>query len=123
MHTTYATRPEGLAVQPLLFELAPIVQPQYGDKASIAERFAAFHEQNPHVYDALRDLALKMQARGVKRWGIGAAFEVLRFNALMQTNSLDYKLNNDYRSAYARLLMDSDARMVGFFETRKSQCD
>jgi hypothetical protein len=86
-----------------------------------AQRFAKFHSANPHVYEALKKLALDLVERGHERIGIGMLFEVLRWQHAMRTTDPDFKLNNIYRSRYARLLMDQEPRLAGVFETRRLQ--
>ena len=44
---------------------------------SLEDQFNAFHAANPHVYSALRHLALDAARHG-RRLGIGMLFEVLR---------------------------------------------
>lgn len=111
-------------LQPSLFDdrLAPIVEPEPlpdGKTASIEDRFAAFHAANPHVYSALRRLALQMRRAGHKRWSTKGAFEVLRWQYAMLTESADgFKLNNIYTRPYAHLLMERETELTGFFETR-----
>lgn len=102
-----------------LFDTRPLIDPDYHDGMSIEERFQAFHEANPHVYHALRKMALDLRRRGFRRYGIKALFEVLRFNHAIQTNGDAYKLNNNYTALYARLLMEREPHLRGFFETRK----
>lgn len=107
------------SAQPTLFEpLPPMVAPTYQKGDTIEQRFNAFHAANPKICEALRRLALDMRRHGMSRWSINAAFEVLRWQVAITTNSADFKLNNDFRSLYARLLMDSDPLLDGFFETR-----
>lgn len=86
---------------------------------TLDQQFEAFHAANPHVYEALRRLALDAARRG-RRLGIGALFEVLRWQYAMNTTDVDsdYKLNNNYRSFYARLLMEKEPELAGYFETR-----
>lgn len=86
----------------------------------IDEQFLAFHHAHPEVYEALHDLALQLRRRGESKAGIGMLFEVLRWNRLMAgvRDEDGFKLNNNYRSRYARLLMANDARLAGFFDTR-----
>lgn len=128
----YPTRPETLRpasrpanpYQPLLLEtLPPIAQPDYDCKQTIQERFEAFDRANPHVRAALRNLALMMQARGVRRYGMKGLFEILRWRFAIQTEGDEYKLNNIYTSRYARLLMDTEPRLAGFFATRELLAD
>jgi hypothetical protein len=86
----------------------------------LEEQFWDFHMQNPEVYEELRSLALQMRRRGVEHYGIGGLFEVLRWHRRMQTvdQASDFKLNNNYRSFYARLLMEREPELEGFFELR-----
>jgi hypothetical protein len=118
----YPTQPETFA-QPVLFELAPLVEPDYEHSSTLAERFAAFHEANPAVYDALRVLALRLRLLGVQKWSINGAFEVLRWQYVLQTRGDLYKLNNDFRAGYSRLLMEREPALAGFFEVRRSAAD
>lgn len=105
--------------QPTLVEpLPPTVIPMVSREASLQERFEAFHQANPHVYEALKQLALNLKRRGMERCGIAGLFEVLRYRYTLQTSGDDYKLNNDYRSRYARLLMVQVPELRDFFETR-----
>lgn len=113
-------------LQPSLFSpfdedlLTPIIEPPHnGKRASIEERFDAFHRLNPHIYQMLRRAALQMKNAGHKRWSTRDAWGVLRWQHTVVTQSADgYKLNNDFTRPYAELLMQ-DPLLAGFFETRK----
>ena len=85
---------------------------------SIDEAFAAFHAENPHVYAELKMLALRARRRGASRIGIGMLFEVLRWRRTLRTEGEDFKLNNNYRSRYARML-NHEPDLAGCFETRE----
>jgi hypothetical protein len=85
-------------------------------------RFEAFHRDNPHVYVKLRELA-RTVARTRRRIGIAALFERLRWWAAFETVDVPpFKLNNDYRAYYARLLMQ-EPELAGLFATRASRAD
>jgi hypothetical protein len=107
---------------PTLFDhgLVPTVVAVPGT-GSIEGNFLAFHEANPWVYRALVRLARDLHRRGRKRIGIGMLFEVLRWQHSLATvdQASDFKLNNNYRSRYARLIMDREADLAGIFETRR----
>jgi hypothetical protein len=92
---------------------------------SIPERFKRFHFANPHVYDALVNLARQFrQRRGDSKIGIGMLYEVLRWNYYMTTESEDdYKWSNDFRACYARLIMQKEADLKGIFQTKTSVAD
>ena len=85
--------------------------------------FWEFHKANPHVYTALRRLALGLLGRGRSKWGIGGLFEVMRWRHAMVTEGDDFKLNNNFRAYYARLLMSRDRRLKQFFDLRSSVAD
>lgn len=87
---------------------------------TIQERFEVFHQQNPHVYAMMLTIIRKLKARGVKRFNIETVWERMRWKRIMDTTreADDYKLNDHYRSRYARLL-NEEPDLLGFFETRK----
>jgi hypothetical protein len=92
-------------------------------RPTIAERFETFHEQNPHVYEELRRLAWRARAAGVRRLGIGRLYEVLRWETAIRTSGRDdYRLNNDYRARYARML-NREPGLEGLFLTRDAEAD
>lgn len=87
-------------------------------KSSLDLKFDRFHSDNPHVYEILRDLALQAKNAG-QRVGIGCLWEVLRWKMLVDVKYTgEYKLNNSFRSRYARMLMFYEPSLKGFFETR-----
>lgn len=104
---------------PRLFDVAPVfVAAAPAD--TIEEAFLNFHQANPWVYRALVQLARDMVRRGRRRIGIGMLFEVLRWQWTLGTvdPASDFKLNNNYRSRYARLIMATEHDLGDVFETR-----
>ena len=91
------------------------------DDDTIQGQFARFHTKHPEVYEALRTLAFQAKDRGRTKLSIGMLFEVVRWEwtilGLPDESEL-WKLNNNYRSRYARLLMDENPALDGIFETR-----
>lgn len=92
---------------------------------SIPERFRRFHSRNPSVYFSLVSLARKFrEKRPDSKLGIAMLYEVLRWNYYMNTNSdEEYKLSNDFRACYARLIMDQEQDLAGIFQTKRSVAD
>lgn len=88
-------------------------------KLSIQEQFALFHARNPHIYRLLVGLAREWVEAGHERCGIGMLFEVLRFRRGVHTSGDDFKLNNNYRSRYSRLIESEEPDLAGLFETRE----
>lgn len=87
--------------------------------------FWTFHADNPQVYTRLVSLARRLVERGHSTIGIGMLFEVLRWHHAMTTNDAasDFKLNNNYRALYARLIMTREGDLDGVFRTRELQGD
>ncbi|MEU5434518.1 hypothetical protein AB0G73_14240 [Streptomyces sp. NPDC020719] len=107
---------------PVQLELSiePIRHPDaHGDGLSIQERFEAFHQLNPWILEQLEVLTVDCVDRGLKRVGIGMLFEVLRWQYGRATQGEPWKLNNDFRSRYARRLLDLHPEWSSLFETRR----
>lgn len=85
----------------------------------LEKRFWDFHKDNKHVYTALVRLARQLKDRGHKKIGMQMLFEVLRWQSMIKTTGDVYKMNNDYASRYARLIMDSEPDLDGMFEIRE----
>lgn len=88
-------------------------------KSQLEEKFQEFHAKNPHVYDNLVRLAEDLKARGHRKIGIQMLFEVIRWQSMLKTTDKDFKLNNNYAAYYARLIMDRNVHLDGFFEIRE----
>ena len=101
-----------------LEELQQTTQPKVAREATIQERFEAFHAQNPQVYAAYRSVALQMVRSGVKQYGISGLTEILRWQFAIQTQGDSFKINNSFRSLYARMLAKNEPELEGFFELR-----
>lgn len=84
-------------------------------------QFKAFHTNNPHVYALLVKLARAAKAKGARHLGMKNLYEVARWEHWMQTADFtsDFKLNNNYTSRYARLIMQQEPDLRDLFETRK----
>ena len=87
----------------------------------LVRKFAEFHHDNPHVYDELRDLALRAKRHGRSNYSINGLYEVLRWHRSFETDDPEFKLSNNHRAYYARLLMVQEPELEGFFRTRKTK--
>lgn len=94
-----------------------------GDPApgTIEHAFLVFHRANPWVYHELVRLTRELVAVGHHKVGIGMLFEVLRWEHHRRTADpgSEFKLNNNYRSRYARLIMDAECDLRGVYEIRE----
>ena len=86
----------------------------------IERDFNDFHAAHPEVYVQLVRLARSWQANGSAKLGIATLFEVLRWNSHMNpAKDGGYKLNNNYRALYARLIMNKEPDLKGIFDVRE----
>ena len=90
------------------------------EAATIQERFQQFHRLNPWVYESLVELVRDYRRRGYPAIGIGHLVEILRWLRRGKTYdpAADFKLSNDYRSRYSRLIMEREPDLDGFITTR-----
>ena len=88
---------------------------------TIQQKFERFHADNPWIYDRLVELARDRVAIGHQRVGIGLLFEALRWKRGEETRDVnsDFKLNNNYRSRYVRLICAQEPDLADRFETRR----
>lgn len=89
---------------------------------TIDGRFREFHAKNPIVYSTLVRLARSAIARGKSKLGIGFLWERMRWELWIETATADeddFHLNNNFRSRYARLIMEKERDLDGIFETRE----
>ncbi len=104
-------------------QLLLFTEPEHAPGATIQERFEAFHRANPWVYFALVKLAQDQRLHG-RKVGMKMLFEVLRWQWMRKTTSEDeFKLNNDFHSRYARLIMERNPDLAGMFQLRKLKSD
>jgi len=93
--------------------------PPLGGRVDPLEQAALeFHARNPHVLEAIVRVCLRVRDAGRRRWGIKAAFEVVRYNAAITTDGRPYKLNNNHAPYYARWIMRDVPALAGFFVLR-----
>lgn len=84
----------------------------------IERAFKAFHEVNPMVYHVLDEAALKQLAAGARRIGIAKLIEDIRYSRL-ETVGNTFKVNNSFRSLYARLLIHRRPELAELFVLRE----
>ena len=87
---------------------------------TLQQRFERFHRENPEVYRSLVRLARVAVRAGKEHVGIGMLWEVLRWRYYLRTvDDSPFRLNNDYRSRYARLIAATEPDLAEIFTTRK----
>lgn len=89
---------------------------------TLSERkFRQFHAKNPKVYTNLVRLAREARANGKRKVGIELLWNVMRWEMWLQTSDEDFKLNNNYKAFYARLIMGNEADLIGIFNLRSKR--
>lgn len=89
-------------------------------KPHIFKSFWKFHTENPQVYELVKRFALEAKASGRERFGIGMIWERMRWFTTIETNDDKFRLCNNHRSCYARLLMLDDPSFQSFFSRKTS---
>ena len=86
--------------------------------------FDRFHSDNPRVYQVLVRLAREWVNRfGSHNLGVATLYETARWQITLATNDAEFRLNNNWRSYYARLIMAQEPDLAGLFDLRASKAD
>lgn len=86
------------------------------------EKFHQYHLDNPTVYTELVSIARQWVARQGKRTvGIDMFFSVLRWERGIRTTDQNsvFKISNNYKPHYARMIMSRNPDLSGIFELHK----
>lgn len=101
--------------QPSLFD---------GPPDPIDEAFGDFHARHPEVEEYMAGLAFYLFQKGRKHYAIKALYERARWHFDVEKDmGEEFKLNNNFHSRYARLIMRLHPQLDGFFELRKLKKD
>ncbi|TQE30861.1 hypothetical protein Sipo8835_22990 [Streptomyces ipomoeae] len=101
----------------------PVEQRDADPGMSIQQQFEAFHQLNPWVLAALERLTADCVSKGFSHVGIGMLFELLRWSYGRATQGDHFKLNNNFRSRYVRLLIEQHPEWAAVFEVRALRAD
>ena len=98
---------------------------EFSTTSRLAKKFELFHASNPHVYSALVALARKFRAKNRSaQTGIAMLYEVLRWEYYLNIDTEDdFKLCNNYKAFYARLIMQNEPDLQGIFNLKRSVAD
>ena len=88
---------------------------------TIEDRFKKFHEDNPLVYLHFKYYAHQAIAAGMTRLSSKFLIERIRWEAMVVTRSVDFRINNDYTSRYSRMFVMDFPMHAELFETRELQ--
>ena len=85
---------------------------------SLQDQFERYHYENPHVYDLYKRFAIELLAAGRKRYGIAGITERIRWHTAVTTTDSEFKISNNYRSRYARKLMQEIPELQCMFKLK-----
>ena len=118
--TTIATLERAVEGRRRRFVPRPIAPAVPGpDETKLDAEFRTFYAAHPFVYDLLVRLTRQAVAAGHKHLGIGAIYERARWELMFETHDASYKLNNNHRSRYARLISEREPDLAHVFELRE----
>ena len=100
-------------------KVEPESEPEVEKPKTIEEKFVLLHAENPHVYKELVRLAREALLSGQRKWSINGLFEVLRWKLVIETNDREFRLSNNHRACYARLIMEQEPDLEGFFTIKR----
>ncbi len=87
-------------------------------------RFLGYHGQNVTVYHLLVRLTREKRAkRPTGHLAISDVYERARWDEPVSTSGVPYKLPNEHRAYYSRLIQHCEPDLAGVFRTRPSVAD
>ena len=87
------------------------------------KKFRLFHFDNPQVFTTLVSMARDFRSvRPGRQIGIATLWEALRWHYSLDIKKSDdaYKLNNNHKAFYARMMMAAHEDLEGLFVLRES---
>lgn len=86
---------------------------------SIREGFEKFNSENPHIFQAFEEQALRAIKKGRKKISSKLIINWIRWHEFLETNDLNFKINDAYQSYYARYFVERYPEHKDVFEFRK----
>lgn len=99
--------------------LVEAVDRECGAPSALVRRFVAWHRAHPHVYRLIERFVAELRDRRVRRAGIKAIWERVRWEMAVETSSRSPRLNNNWTAYYARLLIIDHPEWGEMFATRR----
>mgnify|MGYP003642044345 FL=1 len=86
---------------------------------TIREGFNEFNKENPHVYDAFEEQAIKAINKGRKKISSKLIINWIRWNEYLNSTDKNFKINDAYQSYYARHFVELNPHHLDAFNFRK----
>lgn len=90
------------------------------DKDLLA-KFKMYHRENPEVWEEFKSMATQM-LKVTDRYSHVTMIEVMRWNSDIKGGD-PFKINNDFKALYARLMIYHYSAFKDFFELRRMKSE
>ncbi len=87
--------------------------------SAMFESYQKWDDANRHFYPLFVRFTLQLADRGHRNIGVALIFERIRWESMIRTVGEEWKLNNNYRSIYARRFMRDYPHLDGLFRLRE----
>ena len=94
-----------------------------GIKMSNRKKFEMFQKDNEHVLFKLIELCELAVSSGRTKLSMNQMFEVLRWDYSLKTHAQDFKLCNNYRAYFTRLIRKVRPELGNLITSRGSKAD
>lgn len=86
---------------------------------SIRDGFNKFNQDNPHIFIAFEEQALRAIAKGRKKISAKLIINWIRWHEFLESSDKNFKINDAYQSYYARFFIEKHPEHIDIFEFRK----
>ena len=86
---------------------------------SIREGFEKFNSENPHIFKAFEEQAIRAINKGRKKISAKLIINWIRWHEFLESNDLNFKINDAFQSYYARYFIEVHPEHKDVFEFRK----
>jgi hypothetical protein len=86
---------------------------------SIRDGFNEFNKENPHVYAAFEEQAIKAIKKGRNKISSKLIINWIRWNEYLSSTDKSFKINDAYQSYYARHFVEKNPQYIDAFNFRK----
>lgn len=86
---------------------------------SIRDGFNKFNQENPHIYIAFEEQALRAINKGRKKISAKLIINWIRWHEFLESSDKNFKINDAYQSYYARYFTEKHPEHIDVFDFRK----
>lgn len=86
---------------------------------SIRDGFNKFNKENPHIFKAFEEQALRAIKKGRKKISSKLIINWIRWHEFLESSDKNFKINDAYQSYYARFFIEKYPQYSDVFELRK----